>query len=86
MARFFVFTHTPALAGAGSLGVGEVILFPGKFNGSMATQLKSEGCRVRIEVTLDPEAALDVIYALGQANADIMPGSIVIVRPDGKPK
>ncbi|WP_147448131.1 hypothetical protein [Mesorhizobium sp. YM1C-6-2] len=62
--------------------MGEVVPFPQLYNASTVERLKKDNCKVRFNITVDPETALEILVAIGYVDAKIEPGSIVIVRPD----
>lgn len=62
--------------------MGEVIPFPEHYNEYTVARLKNDGCKVRFNITVDPDTALEILIAIGYVDAKITPGSIVIVRPE----
>ena len=62
--------------------MGEVIPFPQHYDESTVARLKRDNCRVRFNITVDPETALEILIVIGYLDAQIEPGSILIVRPE----
>lgn len=62
--------------------MGDVLPFPDRFDRSTVAQLKRDNCSFRVDVTVDPETALELLTALGRLDVSIVKGSITIVRPD----
>lgn len=62
--------------------MGEIIPFPEQFDQSTVARLKREGCKVKFNVTVDPDTALEILIAIGYVDARIEPGSIIIVKPE----
>jgi len=62
--------------------MGDVLPFPDRYDRSTVAQLKRDNCKVRVDVTVDPQTALELLTALGRLDVSIAKGSITILRPD----